>query len=175
MHAIVPEEPSADGYGVGMIEALRQAGCTVRLHRLPGRARDIDRNAVLAGDVAMARLPDRAAVFVDGDVLANLATAIALDARRLHLTVLLGRAGLPDLPPDLLPEQEAVRRRLELETLALVRHIAVPRETVASALRSAGIDADRVVVATADADGAGHLLSLLLPVDSRSADTLYNA
>lgn len=178
LHAIVPEEPSPGGYGGGMIEALRLAGCPLGLHRLPGRPGQVDRNAVLAGDVALARLPDRASVIVDGEVLANLAAAIALDARRLRLTVLLdgteAETADPLQAPASAPDLDTVRRRLELGTLALVRHIVVPRDSVASALRAAGIEAGRIAVAPADAGGAERLLSLISPTEGLTTDARRN-
>lgn len=173
LHAIVPDAPVPGAYAGRMIDALGRAGCRLILHRLPGPPGQIDRNTMLAADIVMARLPDRARVILDGDLLPNLASAVALDARRLQLTVLLDRTA----PDPEVPESGLclARRRLELGSLALMRCIVVAEDAAAAALRTAGIEAERILVAAADESGASRLAALLSDAAGRQAEPLHNA
>ncbi|BAI73271.1 glycosyl transferase [Azospirillum sp. B510] len=159
LHLVMPADLPADSYGRRMVEALRAAGTGITIHALPGPHPQVDPSAILAADVALARLPDGAVVLLEGNTLPNLAASLPADSRRLRFTALVDRLrwtepGLPD-------EEAAARRNLEQGALALMRRVAVPDDAVAATLRSLGVQPGRIVHAPADTAGAAALLAAL--------------
>ena len=163
VHLVMPADLAADAhadaYARRMAEALRAAGAGIMLHALPGPHPQVDPSAILAADVALSRLPDGAPVLLDGNALPNLAASLPADSRRLRFTALIERLHWTE--PGLTAEEAAVRRNLEQGALALMRHVAVPDETVAATLRDLGVRPERIVLAAADAGGAAALLAVL--------------
>lgn len=159
LHVVLPASLPPDAYSRRMIEALRAAGLGMTLHALPGPHPQVDPSAILAADIALSRLPDGAAVLLDGTALANLAASLPLDDRRLCFTALLERLHWTDA--DLTPEEATARRHLEQGALALMRRIVVPDESVAAAVAALGIPPERVTRAQAvEADARALLAGL---------------
>lgn len=159
LHVVLPASLPPDAYSRRMIEALRAAGRGMTLHALPGPHPQVDPSAILAADIALSRLPDGAAVLLDGTALANLAAALPLDDRRLRFTALLERLHWTD--GDLTPEEATARRHLEQGALALMRRVVVPDESVAAAVAALGIPRERVIRAQAvEADARALLAGL---------------
>ncbi|CAO3415964.1 glycosyl transferase [Azospirillum endophyticum] len=129
------------------------------LHALPGLHPQVDPSAILAAGIALARLPNGAPVLLDGNALPNLAASLPADSRRLRLTALVERLNWtePGRPAD----EAAVHRNLEQGALALMCRVVVPDDMTAVAVRELGVQPDRIVRATADANGAVALLAIL--------------
>jgi len=159
VHLVMPADLPADAYGRRMVEALRAAGVGITIHALPGPHPQVDPSAILAADVALARLPDDAPVLLDGNALANLAASLPADSRRLRFTALVERLHWTD--PALPADEAAARRNLEQGALALMRRIAVPDDAVAATVRELGVQPERVVRADPDTEGAAALLAVL--------------
>lgn len=159
LHVVLPASLPPDAYSRRMVAALRAAGRGLALHALPGPHPRVDPSAILAADIALSRLPDGAAVLLDGTALANLAASLPLDDRRLRFTALLERLHWTDA--DLTPEEATARRHLEQGALALMRRVVVPDESVAAAVEALGIPRDRVTRAQAvEADARALLAGL---------------
>ncbi|ANC90461.1 glycosyl transferase [Azospirillum humicireducens] len=152
LHAVMPAELPADAYGRRMIEALRAAGAGMTVHALPGPYPQVDPSAILAADIALARLPDGARVLLDGNALFNLAASLPADDRRLRFVALVDRLHWAD--PALTADEAAVHRNLEQGALSLMRRIVVPDEETAAAVEALGVQPDRVLRAAADGGGA---------------------
>ncbi|XEY19485.1 glycosyl transferase [Azospirillum sp. HJ39] len=159
LHVAMPADLPADSYGRRMVEALRAAGTGMTVHALPGPHPQVDPSAILAADIALARLPDGATVLLDGNALFNLAASLPADHRRLRLSALVERLHWSD--PALAADEAAVRRNLEQGALSLMRRIVVPEGAVAEAVRALGVRPDRLVLAAADGEGAAALLAAL--------------
>lgn len=159
LHAVMPAELPADAYGRRMVEALRAAGAGMPVHALPGPYPQVDPSAVLAADIALARLPDGAPVLLDGNALFNLAASLPADDRRLRFVALVDRLHWAD--PELTAEEAAVRRNLEQGALSLMRRVVVPDDETDAAVRALGVQPGRVVRAAADGGGAAALLAVL--------------
>lgn len=159
LHAVMPAALPADAYGRRMIEMLRAAGAGMTIHALPGPYPQVDPSAVLAADIALARLPDGAPVLLDGNALFNLAASLPADDRRLRFVALVDRPHWTD--PGLTADEAAVRRNLEQGALSLMRCIVVPDEETTAAVCALGVRPDRVVRAAADAGGAAALMAVL--------------
>ncbi len=159
LHAVMPAELPADAYGRRMVEALRAAGAGMTVHALPGPYPQVDPSAILAADIALSRLPDRAPVLLDGNALFNLAASLPADDRRLRFVALVDRLHWTD--PDLTADEAAVRRNLEQGALSLMRRVVVPDDETAAAVRALGIQPDRVIRAAADGGGAAALMAVL--------------
>ncbi|PWC80975.1 glycosyl transferase [Azospirillum sp. TSH100] len=156
---IMPADLPSDAYGRRMVDALRAAGAGITLHALPGPHPQVDPSAILAADVALARLPDGAPVLLDGNALPNLAASLPADSRRLRFTALVERLHWTE--PGLTAEKATVRRNLEQGALALMRRVAVRDDDVAAAVRELGVQPDRIIRAATDTDGAAALLAVL--------------
>ena len=159
LHAVMPAELPADAYGRRMVEALRAAGAGMTVHALPGPYPQVDPSAILAADIALARLPDGAPVLLDGNALFNLAASLPADDRRLRFVALVDRLHWAD--PDLTADEAAVRRNLEQGALSLMRRVVVPDDRTAAAVRALGVQPDRVIRAAADGGGAAALMAVL--------------
>lgn len=159
LHMVMPADLPADAYSRRMVEALRAAGAGITLHALPGPHPQVDPSAILAADVALARLPDGASVLLDGNALANLAASLPADSLRLRFTALVERLHWAE--PGLPAEEAAVRRNLEQRALTLVRRVAVPDDAIADAVRELGVLPDRIIRAAPDTEGAVALLAVL--------------
>ncbi|MBY6266127.1 glycosyl transferase [Azospirillum sp. 412522] len=159
IHLVMPADLPADAYGRRMVEALRDSGAGITIHALPGPHPKVDPSAILAADVALARLPDGVPVLLDGNALPNLAASLPADSRRLRFSALVERLHWNE--PGLPAEEALVRRNLEQGALALMRRVAVPDETVAAAVQDLGVQSDRIVHATTDTKGAAALLAAL--------------
>ncbi|WP_244434024.1 glycosyl transferase [Azospirillum sp. B506] len=157
LHLVMPADLPSEAYGRRMVEALRAAGTGLTIHALPGPHPQVDPSAILAADVALARLPDGAPVLLDGNALPNLAASLPSDSRRLRFIALVERLHWTE--PGLPSEEAAVRRNLEQGALALMRRVAVPDDTVAAAIRELGVQPDRIIHADADVEGAAALLA----------------
>ncbi|WP_448205183.1 glycosyl transferase [Azospirillum sp. sgz302134] len=158
LHVLVPEGRSPGAYGPRMVAALREARWSVAGRPLPGPYPRVDQSAILAADIAVSRLPDGAAVLVDGLALPGVAGALSVDNRRLKLVALVDQPLWRD--PALGTGEAAALRHLEQGALALMRGIAVPTEDVAAELRALGLAAGRIVAAPPDAGGVERLTSL---------------
>jgi hypothetical protein len=159
LHAVIPAELPVDAYGRRMIEVLRAAGAGMTVHALPGPYPQVDPSAILAADIALARLPDGAPVLLDGNALFNLAASLPADDRRLRFVALVDRLHWVD--PDLTADEAAVRRNLEQGALSLMRRVVVPDDETADTVRALGVRPDRVVRAAADGSGAAALMAVL--------------
>ncbi|CBS85480.1 hypothetical protein [Azospirillum lipoferum] len=159
LHAVMPAELPADAYGRRMIGALRDAGAGMTVHALPGPYPQVDPSAILAADIALARLPDGAPVLLDGNALFNLAASLPADERRLRFVALVDRLHWAD--PALTADEAAVHRNLEQGALSLMRRVVVPDDDTAAAVRALGVQPDRVVRAAADGGGAAALMAVL--------------
>lgn len=159
LHMVTPAGLPAEAYSRRMVEALRAAGAGITLHALPGPHPQVDPSAILAADVALARLPDGAPVLLDGNALPNLAASLPADSHRLRFTALVERLHWTE--PELSAEEATVRRNLEQGALALMRRIAVSDDALAAAVQDLGVQPDRIIRAAPDADGAATLLSVL--------------
>lgn len=149
LHVLVPggagpEHSSRGMASHDMVEALRARGWTVQVHALPGPYPRIDASAILAADIAMARLPDRALVLVDGHTLPGVAAAMGLDKHRLRLVVLADRPLSREAGLD--PDEATALRNLEQGALSCARRVLVPGEETAEALAELGIAGERVAI-----------------------------
>lgn len=158
LHAVMPAELPADAYGRRMIEALRIAGAGITVHALPGPYPQVDPSAILAADIALARLPDGAAVLLDGNALFNLAASLPADDRRLRFVALVDRLHWAD--PALTADEAAVHRNLEQGALSLMRRVVVPDEETAAEVRALGVRPGHVVCAAVDGGGAALMAVL---------------
>lgn len=159
LHVVLAANPPPDAYGRRMAEALREAGRTLVPHALPGPHPQVDPSAILAADVALARLPDGASVLLDGTALPNLAAALPVDDRRLRFVALVGRLHWTDAGLD--AGEAAARRHLEQGALALMRCVAVPDGATADAVAALGVPVERILRAAPSAAGARALLERL--------------
>ncbi len=163
LHVVLPASLPPDAYSRRLVEALRAAGQGMTLHALPGPHPRVDPSAILAADITLSRLPDGAAVLLDGTALSNLAAALPLDDRRLRFTALVERLHWTD--DGLIPEEATARRHLEQGALALMRRVVVPDAAVAAGVVALGIPPDRVLRATpVEADARALLAALGNPV-----------
>lgn len=174
LHAVLPADLPATAYSRRMIEALRQAGCGLTIHALPGPHPRIDPSAILAGDIALSRLPDGAAVLLDGSALFNLASTLPLDDRRLRFVALVERVHTTDPPVSPVApsvSEAAIHRHLEEAALALMRCVLVPDDAVASDVAALGVRPERLIHAAADGGGARRLLAALAAPAEPRGDT----
>ncbi|CAO3415597.1 glycosyl transferase [Azospirillum doebereinerae] len=157
LHALLPAVLPADAYSRRVVEALRAAGREVTVHALPGPHPQVDPSAILAADIALARLPDGAPVLLDGAALPNLAAALPIDDRRLRFVALVERLRWTDA--GLEAEEAMARWHLEQGALALMRLVVVPDAAVAATVAALEVPAERVVQAAPE--DAGTLLTRL--------------
>jgi len=168
LHALLPAVSPVESYGRRVVEALRAAGREVTVHALPGPHPRVDPSAILAADIALARLPDGATVLLDAAALPNLAAALPIDDRRLRFVALVERLRWTDA--GLGAEEAMTRWHLEQGALALMRIVAVPDAAVAATVAALEVPADRVVELAPEA--VGDLLarlSALRPAPSSEA------
>ena len=159
LNFLVPACQAPDAYGPRVAEALRAAGWTVTTHALPGGYPLVDPSAILAADIAVSRLPDGAAVLVDGLALPGVAAALSIDSRRLRLVALIDR--LLWREPGLNADEAAARRNLEQGALALMRAVAVPDAEGAAEATALGLAPEAVRVVSPDAGAAAALAAVL--------------
>lgn len=159
LHFMIPASQAPDAYAPRVAEALRTAGWTVTAHVLPGDYPLVDQSAILAADIAVSRLPDGAAVLVDGLALPGVAAALSIDNRRLRLIALVER--LLWREPDLNAGEAAARRNLEQGVLALMRAVVVPDAEAASEAAALGLAPEAVTILYPDAGGVAPLAAML--------------
>lgn len=194
VHFVVPGalEQRTGGYlyDARMVEGLRRRGWRVAVHSLQGVFPDADEEARTAMTAAFARMPDGAAVVVDGLALGGLPEPVAAERRRLRILALVHHP-LSDetgLPP-------AVRARLaasERRALAATDGVIVTSGFTARGLHRFGVDSRRVrvvepgtdppapasgaaAVALPAADARPRLLSVGAVVPRKGHDVLVRA
>ncbi|MBP2311580.1 glycosyl transferase [Azospirillum soli] len=159
LHFLVPACQAPEAYGPRIAEALRAAGWTVTTHALPGDYPLVDQSAILAADITVSRLPDGAAVLVDGLALPGIAAALSIDNRRLRFVALIER--LLWRAPGLNADEAAARRNLEQGALALMRAVAAPNAEGVAEVTALGLAPEAVSVVSPDAGAVADLAAVL--------------
>ncbi len=187
LHVVVPGDldTKTGGYGYDrqIIHGLRARGWHVVLTSLPGAYPMPSAADRAAAGAALAALPDRALVLVDGLALGALPLDVAREQDRLHLVALVHH------PLGLETGLDADASRLLLESerraLAGVRGVVVTSRRTTAAVESLGVPHDRVAVVEPGTDaareargsgaGARHLLCVASLTPRKGHDTLFDA
>lgn len=187
LHLVIPGtlDTKTGGYVSDrqIVDGLRRRGWDVVLTSLPGEypvPADADRAAAAA---ALAAIPDRSLVLVDGLALGALPVEAACEHQRLHLVALVHHP----LGLETGLAADAVQRLLDSERRALesVRGVVVTSPRTIAAVEPLGVPRHRIVVvepgteAAPDARGSGaggrHLLCVASLTPRKGHDTLFDA
>jgi len=148
VHVIVPGslETRTGGYGYDreIVAGLERRGWTVRVHEIPGSFPAPSVESRRAAAVALASLPDGAAVVVDGLALGALPDEAVREASRLRLIALVHHplADETGLAANARAGLEASERR----ALAAARHVVVTSPRTAAALDRYGVAPSSITV-----------------------------
>ena len=187
LHVVIPGDldTKTGGYGYDrqIVRGLRSRGWNVVLTSLPGQypmPTAADRAVAAA---ALAAIPDRSLVLVDGLALGALPWEAARERERLQLVALVHHP----LGLETGLDADASRVLLESERRALehVRGVVVTSRRTTAAVESLGVPRDRMTVvepgtdAAAEArgsgDGARHLLCVASLTPRKGHDSLFDA
>ena len=127
-----------------IVDGLREGGRKVEAVELAGSFPDADPTARAAFEAALARLPDGAAVAIDGLALLAAEACLAVAARRLRLIgfvhhALASETGLSAPARARIAGREGV-------LLRLLRGAICPSKETAAALRAYGVAATRIAI-----------------------------
>ncbi|MBC7699216.1 glycosyltransferase family 4 protein [Aquabacterium sp.] len=133
-------------YDRHIVEGLRARGQTVDVVELPGQYPQADVPTRASAAAALAQLPDRSTVIIDGLALPGLADCLQAEATRLNLVGLIHHPLSRETGLDAASARQCAK--LEAELWPRLKGAICPSEHTAGALLAAGLPADRVAVVT---------------------------
>lgn len=146
LHFVVPgplaQRTGGYLYDARMVEGLRERGCDVVVHELPGRFPDADAVAEAALRSALVSIPGGGRVVIDGLAMGGLPGVVEEQARRLRIVALVHHPLADETGLD--APTRAHFRALERAALAPVRGVVVTSRFTAARLAEYGVGERRV-------------------------------
>lgn len=139
-------------YDKRIVAGLREAGWTVHLERLSASFPEPDQEALEGARAALARIPDGAAVVVDGLAFGAMPQVAEAEADRLKLIALVHHPLAEET--GLSPAKQALLHGQERAALATARRVIVTSAATARGLAAYGVAPERIGVVPPGCDPA---------------------